>query len=395
MRLRPAVVACVLVIFSATFGAAADHDEKPLKFWVEKLAANDTALLKPAASALQDRGSAAFEALGDFNPDKLATVEQFRKEVRPLASTLIKLLDSPHVECRTGASLALALVGPEAKVPRLRLLQLLRSQDHSNESLMAATAALLFVSPLDQPVLPDLWQVMIAKSGTGTANQKNTEKEDLLEARQMSTAAETFANSLTKMLADSGRTTVEIPALISSTHSKFPRLVRATSIAVLLRLDLDARSALPTLRKLLSDDDRLIRHCAAQAVITIEGDGTSLPALVQAMHLEGKDQDEFKKSVEEFLEKRVSDLVEMRKHRAEVIPEMLRILECGGPYYQRDAIRTLRDLELDAAGAKKVVPALLKALQASEPETRETAREALQRLDPSSLRLSQVPRQKS
>ena len=236
---------------------------------------------------------------------------------------------------------------------------------------------------------------MIAKSGTGTANQKNTEKEDLLEARQMSTAAETFANSLTKMLADSGRTTVEIPALISSTHSKFPRLVRATSIAVLLRLDLDARSALPTLRKLLSDDDRLIRHCAAQAVITIEGDGTSLPALVQAMHLEGKDQDEFKKSVEEFLEKRVSDLVEMRKHRAEVIPEMLRILECGGPYYQRDAIRTLRDLELDAAGAKKVVPALLKALQASEPETRETAREALQRLDPSSLRLSQVPRQKS
>ena len=78
-----------------------------------------------------------------------------------------------------------------------------------------------------------------------------------------------------------------------------------------------------------------------------------------------------------------------------MIPEMLRILECGGPYYQRDAIRTLRDLELDAAGAKKDVPALLKALQASEPETRETAREALQRLDPSSLRLSQVPRQKS
>jgi len=64
------------------------------------------------------------------------------------------------------------------------------------------------------------------------------------------------------------------------------------------------------------------------------------------------------------------------------VPEILRWLRHGQPFYQRQAIRMLGEI---GPPAKSAVPDLIKTLQSTEKETRECAREALRRIDPAAV----------
>ena len=278
------------------------------------------------------------------------------------------LLGGEYEDSRATAAGLLGVVGTDASVADPALLKIIRSKQTSGNMRMMAVVAWLHFMPPDKPVGPLLLDAF---------KSLDLAKEDE-DAGDNTAGAEISAVYIALVLISSGRTIIEVPTLAELTNSKYRRGYRATAIIVLAELGSDATAAIPELRKLLTDEDSLIRQAAGQAIIHIAGNATELPAILKAMNLDEKERVEFEQSISEFFEEQQRTRKTLRDSGSEILEFVIRQLRFGQPFFQRQAIHFLKEI---GPAATVAIPELLAATKSDDKATREAAISALKRVD--------------
>ncbi|MFN0055758.1 MAG: HEAT repeat domain-containing protein [Planctomycetales bacterium] len=394
------VLARITAPFAIAEEETASKSAKPLRLWLADLHSEDPEIRKLAAEAIQQRASETYEVIG-WNPrgapilqrlgggglffstvltepdeeDSLTRLSRLQDEARMLTSELLKLLESPHEECRSSAARILWFIGAEAESACPLLLKIIRTTD--GPSRMDAIIALLHVTPVNKTVGPELIEA-IAAGGQAKTKPVPQERDDAPDRDLARAGIEGVLCA--KLLIESGRTLVELPSVIELTRQKYSKPVRATAILTLLQLGPEANGAVPALKGLLTDDDRGIRQIAGTAVILIVGDRTEAPAIIEAMNLgEGKTTavDEL---VGQFFRDQDSTRRYLREGPAEILSsasDTIELSKYAPPALLRHLIRTLGDI---GPAAKSVIPDLAKLLESPDAATREAARKAIEQI---------------
>ena len=154
--------------------------------------------------------------------------------------------------------------------------------------------------------------------------------------------------------------------------------MRLTAIFALATLEVEARDAVPSLRKLLADDNSAIRQSAGLAIMHIEGDPAEIPALIKAMSLDKEEATKFLEEASHFIKQKEQVSKMTRKHGAENVLLAVSMLNIRNSFHQRQAIRMLGEI---GPPAKDAVPELTKLLNSDDRHTRAAAAEALTRID--------------
>jgi HEAT repeat protein len=376
----------ILAVACRSTAFAADVEDKPvmpLSEWIERLASDEQETRQAANEALGIYETWLYDLpdfLGDGNP--WAERDRIRSELKQHVSTLTKLLNGKHEESRQTAAGLLGLLGSDASSASKALLDVIRSKETSDELRMSTFVALLHVMPADEPVGPLLLEVYpVARQGKdGNKGDKNSDDEDFDDVRGSGIAAVYYC----RLLISSGRTMIEVPTLVELAGPRYPRLIRGIAITVLAELASDSRAAIPGLRKLLADEDLLLRKAVGAALLCIEGDPRQLDTVAEELNLSDEDRLEFKKSMSEMFE----EIERLRKSMAAiaaedaeaVVPVIIQQLKYGPPFSQRQAIRVLSEI---GSPAKAAIPELTAATTNPEEATREAAKAALKQIDSS------------
>jgi HEAT repeat protein len=374
-----------IVVFAACLsarpGRAAEDGpagRKPLKDLVASLAGDDAAARKSAATALMaaaDFDSIFEPPLSAHDAEKAAQHKQFRAELKPLVPALQTVLESGYEESCDTAAYVLAVLGTDARETEPALLKLVRSKDASVGVRMAAATALLHVTPRSRAVLPTLLEIYDAQGDS----ESETEEDPKRRAEYEEASAGIGATAVALTLANSGRAAIEAPSLVQLAAPKYRRGIRLTAMYALAELEGEVKAALPALRKLLADDDRRIRSAAGWTLLRVEGDAAHLPAVLKAMRLGEEAAAEFQESVAHYFDEK-GKLVKSLRDDPQAIAELARQIDFDNPFYQRQAIRALGEI---GPQAKSAIPDLITAMASSDKFTRDEARAALKKIDPS------------
>ncbi len=352
---------------------------KPLEFWVKRLLHEDRAIRELANEKISED----FRIDGIWDLDYFMTDEeiqlrnQFQKDHKSLVPLLLHVMKHSQDEngIEAAASL-LAMLGPEAQVilPDLRRLAIQPELDGNKR--MMVLFALLFVTPVDKAVGP-AFLTYLKRLPKEVLNEPFAEQNTDLVRASVCLSIPFY----TLMLVNSGRTKVEVPYLAQFAMGDYPVPLREMAIGVLGGLEFDAKAAVPSLHKLLKDDEKYIRLFAADALLSIEQDKALIPIIIEALGLKGKDREEFEESCKEFFaekEEERKSLAEIREDDEFILPMLIAMLKQGNGFFRRQAIRNLGTI---GAAAKSALPNLRIALKDSDEETRKLASEAIKKIE--------------
>jgi HEAT repeat protein len=362
----------ILILASSVSVTSAEEDggKNSLKYWVDHLDSADAEVRTTAAEVV-------FKVLHlqgyPWDTEKDGPRQQFLRIAKPTVPALIEALNSQHDEARAYAVVLLAAIGLDASAAQTKLFEIVRETGNPRELRFQAAIALANVSPIDKPAIPRLLEAF------------RPDAEDdipLLIGPGLWPADDNEANGplmdpdgvWVEFFSRSGREPVEVPALVKLVSINSQRNVRATAIAILGALGLEAKIALPKLRESLADDDRDIRKYAAAALIKIDREPTAIREIIKKLELSPETQIAFQESADKFFEQQAELADYNRQVFAVRQREVLQILRNRTPSQQRLAIRILCKLGPAAAIA---IPDLKKAMNAPEPETRKAAKLAL------------------
>ena len=388
---RSVSIAAILVIcLLTTAGAEQNGTERiPLKILAERLASDDAQTRKEAAEELESRSAEADDGLRGLNglsgnEEDIAKVERFRNEAKPLIAVLIKLLSNPHEESRVAAALVLGAIGPDAEASRPALRRVVRDAKNSPGLRYVAAPALLRVTPAREAAGREFLEGFLIACG-GDSNDVKVPDDDVNLPEELESTLgddETFAGwygpLLAMLLIAADRTSMEIPFLLEVTPAEFPKRWRLTAIAALFTLEDEAQRAVPALRKLLDDDDPLIRQFAGLAIVHITGDPAEIAPIVKAMSLDKQESRKFLDEANSFV-KHKKDVSRMnRENGREHVLFEVSMLNHRNSFHQRQAIRMLGEIGPEA---KVAVPELKKLLKSKDEDTRTAAAAAIKKID--------------
>jgi HEAT repeat protein len=359
---------------------------KPLRFWVERLLHEDETIRNLANETIrQEFHSEAIWDPGFFiDEEGIQFRDQFRKDYKSLVPLLLHVLKHAKDENIFGTVASMmAMFGPEAEsiLPDLRRLAI--QPDLDGQQRMEVVFALLYVTPEDQAVGPIVLNYL-------KLIPKETLKELYAEqsANDMRASVGLSIPLFALMLNNSGHTKVEVPYLSEVALGDYAIPIRAMAIVALGQFEVDAKAAVPSLHKLLKDEDLFIRQCAAASLLDIEQDKALVPIIIEALGLEGKEREECEEGCKEFF----ADKEEERKSLAEIaeddefmLPLFIAMLKHESGFYRRQAIRNLGTV---GRAAKPALPDLRKALKDSDEDTRKFAAEAIEKIERSVAKTS-------
>lgn len=383
MSVKPLIALAILATPFLLTGAAADQQtekESPLKVLVERLGSDDVTVRKDAGNALQMRAAVADAEFGGVTglpyDDDLATLERFRNEARPLVPLLVKLLPGPHEESAAAAAVVLGAIGP-VESSRLALRKVIRDAKNSHRLRIAAVPAILRVTPAQQIVGREFVEGFVDDSGDGTDEGPVSDGVEIPPWNDETSAA-SYGPMLAAILIATGRSTIEVSSLLEVTPAAFPRRLRLTAIIALAVLEADATHALPALRKLLNDDDALVRKFSGLAILRIGGDDGEIPAIMKAVSLREPESAKFLQEANEFFEQKEETSHQLRKDAGDLVPMGMKMLNHRNSFHKRQAIRMLGEI---GPPAKEALPALKELLADPDSDTCAVVAESIRKIE--------------
>jgi len=380
--IRATSIATLLAMCMLT-AATADQDgngDVPLKDLVERLTSRDVTIRKEAAKALKTRSNGAYAGLGGhlglYIDEDLATMDRFRNEAKPLVAPLVKLLQCPHEESRAGAAFALGALGPAAEKCRPALREVALDRKNSRGLRMVAIPALLNVIPPNEVAGREFveWFIGAFCDDADDGDEPDGRESKGNDDETVETVAGWSGPFLAALLIGAGRTTIEVPSLVEAMQVESPRRLRMTAITALATLEVESRRALPMLRKLLADDDRLVRLYAGLALVHINADRAEIPVIIKAMALDKRESAKFQDEASSFLAQKSEQLKRVRDGGVELAGLAVHMLKHRNSFHQRQAIRTLGEI---GPAAEEAIPKLTELLKSEDKDTRAAAAEAL------------------
>ncbi len=373
---RRTILAAVAGVLLLTAPALGDDQpavaEKSLRYWVLRLLDENPKVRRLAVDRIHNDfyvESRVFEQEICYGAAAFRTKH---KSLAPLLLTIMK--DTEDEEVFQTAALLAAALGPEAKSILPGLQQLAERKTVGDSSRIMALVAILFVTPEDQAVGPIIIQFLNALP---KKTLKEYEEDDELSRAGIGLSIPWFAG----LLAGSGHTKVEVPYLCKIATGDYPATVRAMAIGTLGALEFEATAAVPTLHRLLQDEDLFIRGWAADSLLGIKPDKTLIPEIVKALKLEGKERKEAEQSVLEFLKSKEEErklLEGIDENDDTLLPMLVYKLKYGNGFYRRQAIR---NLAIIGPEAKQALPLLKESLNDPDEETRQLAADAIMKIE--------------
>lgn len=382
--IRSTIVAIMLAMCLST-PANADRDLNPdvaLKTLLERLSSEDVKIRKQAAEALQMRCATAHAGMGGMtglsgDDDDVAEMERFRNEAKPLVATLVKLLSSNHEEIRVTAVCVLGAIGPDAEAGRPALQKIIRDGKNSPGLRLAAAPALLCVTPRHEIAGREFLEDFAGACGDVSVDMQAPDEDESPKQDDL-TFAGWYGPYLAALLIVSDRTSIEVPSLVEVMQAAFPRRLRLTAIVALMNLETEARSAVPSLRKLLDDIDPQVRQFAGLAIVHIEADRAVIPSIIKAISLGEHENAEFLEEANDIIERQEKESKIIRKNGRENVLLAVPMLNHRNSFHQRQAIRMLAEI---GPPANDAVPELKRLLKSEDKATRAAAEAALKKID--------------
>jgi HEAT repeat protein len=385
--LRHSKVIPVLIALCLSIAVAAEKNKAdlPLKDLIERARSADVEVRSEAAEALQARATAALDGLGGMagfpDDDDLATLDRFRVEAKPLIPALAALFQCEHEQSRVAAALALGAIGPDAEKCRPALREVVRDKKSPRGLRLVAAPALLNVTPRNEVAGREFVE-LFRNAFWDDAEDGEDEGVDASMTDDESIAGWS-GPFLAVLLTFADRSIAEIPSLAEAMQADSHRGVRLTAIAALAALQAEARSAIPSLRKLLNDGDAAVQKLAGLAIVWINADRAEIPGLIKAMSLGKADASEFQEEASHVLEQRANASKTIRDLGVELVPDAIRNLKHRYGYHRREAIRRLGEI---GAPAKEAIPDLKLILTSDDKEARALAAEAIKAIEDAGVR---------
>ncbi|HEY4261009.1 MAG TPA: HEAT repeat domain-containing protein [Schlesneria sp.] len=387
MALAKMLTVLLLFVSFASHATAAEElsAKKSVAEWIDDLASGDQAV-RSAASEELDRYYDYLVYPLQYQPevDVLATRDQLVSQVKSRSAVLNEILRGKHEESVITAAHLLALLGTDAAPAERMLVEIVQSSTRSTNLRFAAALALLHIMPMDKPALPLLVEAF-RKAPLGDYDERDN--DSVLGAGVSSVF-------VILCLIQSGRTIVETPSLAELATDKYPKLYRAIALCTLCEFGEDAKAAIPTLRKLLADEDPALRQGAAGALLCAQGNLEELPEILKALQLSDKERAEFVQTVSAKLDdsriveifhtergsENTDDDLFRRVRDDHYIPALIWELRNGKPFQQRQAIRRLAKM---GSVAQPAIPELRSAAAKGEKTTQELAEAAIETISSS------------
>jgi HEAT repeat protein len=290
----------------------------------------------------------------------------------------VKVLLGPDEESAAAAAVVLGAIGPVAS-SRLALRKVIRDAKKSHGLRMAAVPAILRATPAQQIVGRIFVEGFVddGLEGNGTDEGRVSDRVEI-PLWNDETSAASYGPMLAAILIATGRSTIEIPSLLEVTPAAFPRRLRLTAITALAVLEGDARRGLPALRKLLNDDDALLRNFSGLAILRIAGDAAEIPSIMKAMSLGEPDGANFLRNANEFFEQKEQTSQRLRKDAAEIVPFGIKTLNHRNPFHKRQAIHMLGEI---GPLAREALPALKELLADQDSDTSAAVKESIRKIE--------------
>lgn len=390
-------LALITTVVQPIYGLGSpDIESKALQFWAERLGHEDPEIRQQAVEVWHTE----LEKMGLWDlsifDDSFKRQEAFRKRCRPVLPNLIdqlKRIDLSTVELENESDafgtllFILGSMGSEARESIPILEQIALAPDSSTQVRMSAITALLNVAPEDRPVGPFFLKLLNSEAKelkqlfeTGYDDYEDEETKEFYRNTSIGFGVTYFSMLLIK----SGHTKSEVPSLVKIAQGDYPLEIRATAIGVLGELSFDARAAVPGLRKLLNDEESLIRMCAASSLLVIEDNESLIEELLPLLELDEKERKEMEQSLHEYF----ADQRRMRKDYPEMLEGdeldvhflqyILEALKYGSGFQRRQTIQMLGYMGLNA---KTALSELRKALKDPDEDTRRMAAEAIRKIE--------------
>ncbi|MCA9044451.1 MAG: HEAT repeat domain-containing protein, partial [Planctomycetaceae bacterium] len=356
--------------------------------------------------------------------------EAFRKAVLPLIPELLSLLTDSDENTVSCVCTVLMALGSDAQAAVPDLERIVLDDKTPPAARGAAFSALLHILPEDKPIGPIVLKLLDAsprksildlidafcETSEGVAQASNSHElsEDVQDFpyhfRQLESVREAADENLPAefreearddyetfeydperssesdllfssttislyqvyygiVIGSSGHSKVEIPFLVKIATGDYSPYTRATACAILGAMQFDAKSAAPELRKLLKDENPLVRGWAVDAILKIERDPKLVPELVRAMQLPDKEREEFEQGLDEWF-----DEIKVEKEMLRGISVDGNLLELltpplmyGSGIQKRSTILTLGFI---GPNAKAFIPELRLAAKDRDEDTR-------------------------
>jgi len=367
---------------SMAYSQEPETPRKPLKVLIKELESPEVKVRRSACDELSGYTGQAldFSSAWMSEGDEVTKLQQFRTDARPLVPELIKLLSNGDSEVRSTIINVVAGVGPSAAPARPALLKILRDPIEVSVSRINAAIALLYVSPIDKPVGPELLAAIGIGDGSLPLGEKPVEVE--MNERQFDFSLGFGSTWLASTLCASDRVPLEIPSLVKLAQSGTRKFDRGIGIVTLGFLGVDGTPATLALWKLLDDDDQDVRIWTATALMRIVHDPKILPELNKRLRLGDADSKIFQQGADEHFAE-VAEERELSKDNVYSIPFMVGALRHGNGFYRRQAIRVLREMSVEVQA--DLVPELVNILAAEDADVRDAAYEVLKNIDPGAL----------
>jgi HEAT repeat protein len=381
--------ATVVLLCATVFGQNKEDAAKPqepltgrsLDLVIRRLNDPDSKVRKAAAESFENSTGQYAEFNMDYpRPEHAKKRREFQDLARPYLTPLIALLISRDDDVVTAASVALGVVGHEARQASPKLTQVFLDPTRSPDARGFAFWGLRFVLPETEPVGPTVLKLLNSseRRAIEMAVSRTEEGDGGKQKQIVRIPPEPFEFDAGSLLC-SGHTLVEVPYVLQVARGKYSSELRQMALSALGSFETDAKSAIPELWKLVHDADPLIRQAAAKALMKMTADPKLVGELETAFNLNadarGSLELEAMRYFEEGLER--SDQEMLAKVRLKIMPYMV---TCDNGFFRRQAIRKLTRL---GPVAKPALPELRKALSASDEETRQLAAEAIREIEAS------------
>ena len=298
--------------------------EKPLTHWLSEMASVDQNRKKQAITVLEE--VAVIVSLADYElianpadilavprytgddipgPDqRLALANRYRRELREALPAMIRQLSElisakdseSYAEAVETLAACITVTFPDGSGLVRARRQLPRSMK-SDQLIILLFRYTALTLPADKTlhaiVIPEI-QNLSEETTTWLRSEWDRVKDKPRSEKPLIQ----FSLGLASMVLMSGishrnRIFEEMPIFTETLKPEYPQLIRCASLACLGEYSFFAESALPDVRRLLTDDSHLIRDLSARVVAVIALDEGELSELADIAGLEGAERQEF------------------------------------------------------------------------------------------------------
>ncbi|MEQ8785258.1 MAG: HEAT repeat domain-containing protein [Pirellulaceae bacterium] len=301
---------------------------------------------------------------------------EYRRLAIPHLPKLIELLEHPDNKVAAEARQMISMLGPAGRPATAALQRRLFDKKRDGLERLPDLIALVYITPENVPVTPLILPPADSLSNFSAEVQLNGRLTSLAMISEMYVGA-TFC--------DAGHTTIEVPFLTEALLKPYPTDYRAMAILLLARMGNEAKTALPTLEKLLDDEEIVVRITAAAAILHIQRDLNRIEELADRTRMAKSMRDAFVERWQEDSEERfLSAQQELRAHYPigdgeEMIRYLVTAMQHGRGYYRRRALLAAAEL---GPAARDAVPTIRALLAHNDVETRRLAAAALKKISP-------------